>query len=32
MEMRVEMHHLRHQNKGKDQFYEMLTLDLENGL
>ena len=28
----VEMHHMRYQNKGKGQFYEMLGLDLENGL
>ena len=32
METRVEMHHMRYQNKGKAQFYEMLSLDLENGL
>ena len=32
METRVEMHHMRYQNKGKGQFYEMLSLDLENGL
>ena len=32
METRVKMHHMRYQNEGKDQFYEMLTLDLENGL
>ena len=32
METRVEMHHMRYQNKDKGQFYEMLSLDLENGL
>ena len=32
METRVEMHHMRYQNKGKGQFYKMLILDLENGL
>ena len=32
METRVEMHHMRHQNKGMGQFYQMLSLDLENGL
>ena len=32
METTVEMHHMRYQNKGKGQFYEMLSLDLENGL
>ena len=32
METRVEMHHMRHQNKRKGQFYQMLSLDLENGL
>ena len=32
METRVEMHYLRYQNKGTGQFYEMLSLDLENGL
>ena len=32
METRVEMHHIRYQNKGKGLFYEMLSLDLENGL
>ena len=32
METRVEMHHMRYQNKGKGQFYQMLSLDLENGL
>ena len=32
METRVEMHHMRYQNKGKGQFYEMISLDLENGL
>ena len=32
METRVEMHHMRYQNEGKGQFYEMLSLDLENGL
>ena len=32
METRVEMHHMRYQNKGKGQFYEMLSLDHENGL
>ena len=32
METRVEMHHMRYQNKGKGQFYDMLSLDLENGL
>ena len=32
METRVEMHHMGYQNKGKGQFYEMLILDLENGL
>ena len=32
METRVEMHHMRYQNKCKGQVYEMLSLDLENGL
>ena len=32
METRVEMHHMRYQKKGKGPFYEMLSLDLENGL
>ena len=32
MELRVKKHHMRYQNKGKGQFYEMLSLDLENGL
>ena len=32
METRVEMHHMRYQNEGKVQFYEMLSLDPENGL
>ena len=32
MERRVEMHHKRYQNKGKGQFYQKLSLDLENGL
>ena len=32
METRVEMHHMRYPNKGKGQFYPMLSLDLENGL
>ena len=32
MERRVEMHHMRYQNVGKGQFYEMLSLTLENGL
>ena len=32
METGVEMHHMRYQNKGKGQFYQMLSLDLENGL
>ena len=32
METRVEMHQMRYQNKGKGQFYQMLSLDLENGL
>ena len=32
METRVEMHHMRYQTKGKGQLYEMLSLDLENGL
>ena len=32
METRVEMHHMRYQNVGKGQFYEMVSLDLENGL
>ena len=32
METRVKMHHMRYPNKGKAQFYEMLSLDLENGL
>ena len=32
MDTRVKMHHMRHQNKGKGQFYPMLSLDLENGL
>ena len=32
METRVEMHHMRYQDKGKGQFYQMLSLDLENGL
>ena len=32
METTVEMHHMRRQNKGKGQFYKMLSLDLENGL
>ena len=32
METRGEMHHMRYQNKVKGQFYEMLSLDLENGL
>ena len=32
MVTRVEMHHMRYQNKGNGQFYEMLSLDLENGL
>ena len=32
METRVEMHLMSYQNKGKGQFYEMLSLDLENGL
>ena len=30
METRVEMHHMRYQNKGKGQFYDMLSLDLKN--
>ena len=32
IETRVKMHHMRYQNKGKGQFYEMVSLDLENGL
>ena len=32
VETRVEMHHMRYQNKGKGQFYDMLSSDLENGL
>ena len=32
METRVEMHHMNHQNKGKGQCCQMLSLDLENGL
>ena len=32
METRVEMHHMKHQKKGKGQFYQMLSLDLESGL
>ena len=32
IETRVKMHHVRYQNKGKGQFYEMVSLDLENGL
>ena len=32
METRVEMHHMRYQNKGKGQFYQMLNLDPEYGL
>ena len=32
METRVEMHHMRYQNEYKGQFYQMLSLDLENGL
>ena len=32
METRVEMHHIRYQNKGKGQFHQMLSLDLENRL
>ena len=32
VETRVEMHHMRYQNKGKGQFYDMLSLYLENGL
>ena len=32
METSVEMHHMRYPNKGKGQFYPMLSLDLENGL
>ena len=32
VETRVEMHHMRYQNKGKGQFYDILSLDLENGL
>ena len=32
METRVEMHHMRYQNKGMGRFYEMVSLDLENGL
>ena len=32
MERRVEMHHIRYRKKGKGQFYQMLSLDLENGL
>ena len=31
MDTRVEMHHLN-QNKGKGRCYQMLSLDLENGL
>ena len=31
METRVKMHHMRRQNKDKGQFYQMLSLDLENG-
>ena len=31
-ETRVEMHHMRYQNKGKGQFYQILSLDLEDGL
>ena len=27
IETRVEMHQMRFQNKGKGQFYEMLSLD-----
>ena len=32
IETRVKMHHIRYQNKGNGQFYEMVSLDLENGL
>ena len=32
METRVEMHPMRYQNKGKYQFYKMLSLDLKYGL
>ena len=32
METRVELHHMRYQNKFKGQFYEMLSLDIENGV
>ena len=32
IETRVEMHHMRYQKKDKGQFYEMLSLDLGNGL
>ena len=32
LETRVEMHHIGYQNKGKGQFYDMLSLGLENGL
>ena len=32
METRVNMHHTRRKKKDKGQFYQMLSLDLENGL
>ena len=32
METRVKMPHMRRQKKHKGQFYQMLSLDLENGL
>ena len=32
METRVEMHHMRYQKKDEGKFYDMLSLDLENGL
>ena len=32
MATRVEMHHMRYQKKYEGQFYDMFSLDLENGL
>ena len=32
METRVEKHPMRYKKKDEGQFYDMLSLDLENGL
>ena len=31
MVMRVQIYHMGYQTKGKDQFYQIVPLDLQNG-